>query len=376
MQSLNPNLRCDVLVLGGGPAGAMSALLAARAGFSTILLDRAAFPRDKVCGGTLSGAAITALEATGADVVLRDAGSIALREFELLARGEKLRLASTRHRVIARRDFDAALLTLAERAGARVWTECSGAVVENSAHRAIVSATTSRSKIAIEARAVIAADGLGSRALGTANIAKRSRIGAGAVIRGEPGPPRGVLRMAIGRRGYVGVVRLPSGDLDVAAALDPEFARDRSLGGACDAILEEAGAPPMKLRDQAFRGTPELTRSPACAARQRVFAVGDAAGYVEPFSGEGIGWALSSALTLAPLLTRAVAGDARVAADYEARLGVAVRGRQRLCRALAWTLRRPAGVALAFHALRLAPSLGSRLIDRLDRAPELAGVLR
>lgn len=363
-------------MIGGGPAGALAAALSARSGLDTLLLERSAFPRDKVCGGILGGLALAALETANASAVLARCGSLPVREFEVVANGRSVRLPLPRHRVVARRDFDAALLDLASRDGAEVWTETRGAIVEDTADRAIVAARSATAEVAIEARVVIAADGLGSRALGESTVASGSRIGAGAVIASDDGPPPHVLSMAIGAHGYVGMVRLPNGDLDVAAAIDPEFARGRSLGAACDAILEESGVGGPSLRARLVRGTPALTRRPPRAGRGRVFAVGDAAGYVEPFTGEGIGWALVSALTLAPLLPRAASGDRSVATEYGDRLGIAVRDRQRLCRALAWTMRRPPLVDLALLAVRAAPFLAAGVISRLDRAPGLVGATR
>ena len=53
-----------------------------------------------------------------------------------------------------------------------------------------------------------------------------------------------------------------------------------------------------------WKGTPELTRRPVRLGAERLFAVGDAGGYVEPFTGEGVLWALSGARALAPLVAR------------------------------------------------------------------------
>lgn len=374
MDTLTPPTRCDVAVLGGGPAGAVAALLAARSGLDTLVIERATFPRDKVCGGTLNGHAITALETAGARSALTAAGSVVLRRFELRAGESKVDVPLTHHVAVARRDFDAELLRLAESAGARVFCGATAALIDHGPNDVFVEARTKVGRTPIRARVVIAADGLGSRMLGESVVAESSRIGAGVLFDdADDSLPVGILRMAIGRGGYVGLVRLHSGELDVAAALDTNFVRGRSLGSACDDLLEQAGVDSPRLRERPLHGTPTLTRTPACIARGRIFAVGDAAGYVEPFTGEGMGWAFSSALALAPFLTRAVEGDLDVAAEYTRSIEHAVRARQKLCRSLAWTLRHPALVEIAVTLLRTFPSLASNMIAHLDRTPRSAG---
>ncbi|MHC5542449.1 FAD-dependent monooxygenase, partial [Singulisphaera rosea] len=62
---MNPSRTWDVIVIGAGPAGALSALLAARSGLSTLLVERKRFPRPKVCGTCLNRSAVELLESLG-----------------------------------------------------------------------------------------------------------------------------------------------------------------------------------------------------------------------------------------------------------------------------------------------------------------------
>jgi hypothetical protein len=157
------------------------------------------------------------------------------------------------------------------------------------------------------------------RLSGDANdVAPSSRIGMGTTLpAGAGGPPPGELVMAVSRGGYCGIVRLEDGRIDIAAALDRGLiAQTGSPARAVASILAETmflaesgggispGDPPGRimldsklLGAATWRGTPPLTRSqPVADATGRILRIGDAAGYVEPFTGEGMGWALASAL--------------------------------------------------------------------------------
>src|SRR5262249_28726158 len=135
-------------------------------------------------------------------------------------------------------------------------------------------------------------------------IAPGSRIGAGCSL--DDGPAdydAGTIHMAVGTAGYVGLVRHDDGRLHVSAAVDPDGLH--GLGGpgpAAEAILAEAGfAMVPGLRAVRWRGTTPLTRRARPLAGTRLFLLGDAAGYVEPFTGEGIAWSLAAGRAIAPL---------------------------------------------------------------------------
>ena len=151
--------------------------------------------------------------------------------------------------------------------------------------------------------------------------------------------------MAVGRGGYVGLVRVEDGRLDVAAAFDPEFVRRRGgLGEAAASVLEESGFPPIKQLAECspWRGTPALTRSAKQLAGERWFAVGDAAGYVEPFTGEGMAWAMTSGAAVAPLAAEASRGwNPSFVRRWERNYSRIIRSRQGTCRVTAALLRSP-----------------------------------
>jgi flavin-dependent dehydrogenase len=235
----------------------------------------------------------------------------------------------------------------------------------------------------VEARVVVTADGLGGSVLGhdahrdVAGVRAGSRVGLGATF--SPGPasyPPGTVHMAVAPSGYVGLVRLEDGSLNVAAAVDPSALRDRraSPGSVVASILRRAGLPPLTAEPSTpWRGTPALTRSPAVVGAERVFRVGDSAGYVEPFTGEGICWALSSARAVVPLVVRAAqAWDPCLVDRWRVTRNDLLVPGQRLSRALAWALRRPRAMTGVLALLEAFPAVAGPFAERAGRPPLLA----
>lgn len=111
----------DVVVIGLGPAGAATAYQAASCGLRVLGIDRAIFPRDKVCGGCVSHRALPYLKAIGAGPnVYRN--SLPLRWAELRAGSVRTRLSLPAGLIISRHDLDIALLQKAQAAGAEILT--------------------------------------------------------------------------------------------------------------------------------------------------------------------------------------------------------------------------------------------------------------
>ena len=108
--------------------------------------------------------------------------------------------------------------------------------------------------------------------------------------------------MTIGRRGYVGITRVEGGKICLAAALDVDYVREAGMRKAVLQILQDAGTPVSKsLRQLSYHGTPPLTRHTPVLADERLFLLGDAAGYVEPFTGEGMAMAWTGAKQIVPI---------------------------------------------------------------------------
>src|SRR5262249_9490161 len=146
---------------------------------------------------------------------------------------------------------------------------------------------------------------------------RRSHVGLGATLTASQVSaeaselaPRGTIVMAVGSSGYVGLARAECDGLSIAAAVSPRaMRRAGSPAGAIGEILTSAGVPLPPLDPAiAWTGTTPLTSSARRIAAPRLFVVGDAASYVEPFTGEGIAAALESAWLVAPLVDQATMG--------------------------------------------------------------------
>jgi flavin-dependent dehydrogenase len=378
--------RCrDVVVIGAGPAGAVLARALAAGGAEVLLVDRHSFPRHKVCGGCLGAKTLELLDTIGLGRLPGDLRAVPLERLQLRGWDRGLELPLPGGASVSRYALDASLVDAAVAAGADFRP---GAVAElgagDPAGGSRRVALRSRGEVTeVEAKVVVAACGLGSPLAGRRQSAGRrvagslerpprvagARIGVARIVSGAPRSYRpGTVHMAIGTRGYVGCVRLENGRLNVAAALDQSFVREVGPGAACRRILAEAGFPPIAgLVSGPWSGTPPLGSRPSRVAGERLFLLGDAAGYPEPFTGEGIGWALAAALSLEPLARQAVnAWKPALGGEWERRHHRQAAAWQRPCRALGWLLRRPLAARLALTAVAAWPRLGEPLVNRLQ----------
>jgi len=287
----------DSVVVGAGPAGAMTALELGRAKKRVLLIDRGAFPRWKVCGATLSPGVKDLLVDAGLGGLLSTLGASALHRLRLGGWSMQADLPLNGSISISRYALDAALIREARRSGVYFCPEARGRLGPVSSDRRFLEVTAGGAQIEVQTRAVVAADGLGSRLMAQAGVpsevpatSRRRLVGLGGVFSPSPSSyPAGVIHMAVGEAGYVGLSRVEDGSLNVAAALDPTILREKgSPGELVQSLLSECGWPGLPdTPSEGWKGTPELTRRPRQPGAERLFAVGDAGGYVEPFTGEG-----------------------------------------------------------------------------------------
>src|SRR5262249_60630268 len=108
--------------------------------------------------------------------------------------------------------------------------------------------------------------------------------------------------------------------------------------------------------ERPWQGPPPLQRAAPGLGGERLFVVGDAAGYVEPFTGEGMAWALTGASLVAPLALRGARHwDAELLVRWRAAYHRTVTRRQIVCRATAGVLRRPTATRALVPVLGLTP---------------------
>jgi flavin-dependent dehydrogenase len=391
----------QVVVVGAGPAGsAVAARLAAR-GLAVLLVDAVAMPRPKLCGCCLSQTALGELERLdriaprGPHASGVPAGGVPLARVRLATAAVAAVVPMPRGGVVSREALDADGVSRAIAAGA-AWLPRTRAttLADDSAGVAIgmaaADAPADRAPaLAITTELVIVAAGLadairapGGCAHAGREIASDSRVGLGTTLPAAAGgPPPGELVMAVARRGYCGVVRLEDGRVDIAAAVDRGIvAAAGSPAAAIALVLAETGgdraanlASPEAaehLAQATYRGTPPLTRRrPVASPSGRILRVGDAAGYVEPFTGEGMGWAFESARlcdeAVAPLVTSGgrLAGDVAAAGIRYARThGRHFAAHHARCRRVSLVVRRPWLVGPALRLARLAPAIAARVV--------------
>jgi geranylgeranyl reductase family protein len=355
----------DLAIVGGGPAGSVCAAFCARAGLRTLVLEREKFPREKVCGDCLNPSCWSVLERLGLAERVRDLPHSKLDSVEFIAiDGHKVVLdlpIDDCELSVKRSVFDNLLLRHAGQLGAHVCEETTVASLARNGGWKIETASGEM----FSARTLIGADGRNSTVARLCNLLpkpKRERVALQAHI-----PlPRNFGRRVVLQflpEGYSGQAPVNEAELNLClVGKPPTISRLRRWAERQFEITS----------DQPWRTITPLTRSPVPCAYENLLFIGDAARVVEPFTGEGIHYAMRSGELAATAISKIIRGEDERGTLHEFTRACAemYRGRlwiNRLARAaVLW----PNAGSFFVRAAQVQPAI-LRLLTRKIVSPEL-----
>jgi geranylgeranyl reductase family protein len=325
----------DVIVVGAGPAGSATACYLARAGIDVLVLEKATFPREKVCGDGLTPRAVKSLVGMGVPTGEQD-GWVRNKGLRIIGGGVRLELPWPELSnypgyglVRSRLDFDETLARTAQKAGARLLegVTVTAPVLDDGGRIIGVQARPTGQPDEAErqyrARVVVAADGNSSRLSLAMGLGKRDDRPLGVAVRTYYTSPRhdddyleSWLDLWDGNRllpgyGWIfgmgdGTSNVGLGLLNTSASFKNVDYRDllrRWLAGmpAEWGYTEENRTEPVRgaALPMGFNRTPHYTRG--------LLLAGDAGGMVNPFNGEGIAYAMEAGELAAQVIAQALA---------------------------------------------------------------------
>lgn len=333
----------DVVVVGAGPAGSVASLVMARSGLNVVMVDRAAFPRDKACGDLLLPRAVNVLRDLGIMGILDAALPVprqrSVSAGDLNRRHDGVRVRSERAvHIIPRRDFDMQLVTSAVDAGVTLLHGQVTDIAQTPGSRPSVTAlvrsngssTDHEESLTLRPRFIVGADGATSRTaqlIGARTAVPHAQAFAFRCYAQAASPNLGehldfvVDLSAFGNTEAYGWVFPTSAEAaNVGVCL-----WGPSVGSRAASALDELFQILPDLRPDLPRLTPSsrpiggFIRFDAATVSRvvgDVVLVGDAAGLTQPASGEGISYALRSGVLAAQTITAVTEGTGRLE-DYE-----------------------------------------------------------
>jgi menaquinone-9 beta-reductase len=334
----------DVIVVGAGPAGSATAYYLANAGLDVLVLEKSHFPREKVCGDGLAPRAVKALAGMGVPIAESD-GWVRSRGLRIIGGGGRIELDWPElssfpgySLVRSRLDFDQTLARHAQKAGARLVEGCNvtGPLRDDRTGR--VTGVTfqqtdngEKTERSARGRVVVAADGNSSRLSVAMGLRKRDDRPIGVAVRTYYTTPRhkddyleAWLDLWDGEKllpGYGWIFGMGDGTSNVGLGL---LNTSEAFGNIDYRVLlrkwlaamppewgfaEENRTQPVRgaALPMAFNRTPHYTNG--------LLLVGDAGGMVNPFNGEGIGYALEAGEIAARTIVQALARPTAASAE-------------------------------------------------------------
>jgi len=356
---MEEQLRADVCIIGGGPGGCATALQLAKHGADVLLLEKAAFPRDKVCGDALSGKVVRSLErldpALAAELRTKPGLMPSWGVTFTAPNGKALRVPFSRETgmglapgaILPRLDFDHFMLQAVKRSGrvkvlegtqAKAFRRAGAAwEVECLAHAAH-DAAGSGPQTSVSAKLIIDASGANSsfskQVAGIPMHPRHHCAGVRAYFRGVSGlDPQGFIELIFLKEllpGYLWIFPLPDGRANVGLGLRSDMVRKRKadLKRLLTTLL--ATHPQLRGRFAAAQAEGPVQGMGLPLASRRwplsgpgFLLVGDAGHLIDPFTGEGISHAMISGMHAADVAAQALREgrtDAAFLSAYDARV--------------------------------------------------------
>ena len=365
-------MRDGVVIVGGGPAGSVTALRLAQRGIGVTVVERTRFPRRKVCGEYLNVGTTKLLERIGLWDRVAAVG-VPLEGIRLVTPWCDPVALAFREPALAleRLTFDALLLEAAMRAGARVvYARAEDVLFRFGRASGVVVRDGAGERHQLWGRYVVGADGAGSLVARRLRLAKRARgprrFALGGHYRGC-GTLHRYVEMYVGREGYLALNPLDEQRVNVMLIVRESWLQ--TCASTVDDGMEKAAAALSRghrVLQQAARDGPRACAGPlsfrvrGCVGAGALL-VGDAAGFLDPFTGQGVYLAVSGAIAAADTLAGALAAtenEPLLFARYDRERNAEFSLRARLGRL--------AG------ALTSVPFLTRRAAAKLERVPRCA----
>ncbi len=370
----------DVAIVGGGPAGAATAIRLARGGYRVVVLERHAHPGWRACGVFASPLVRSRLRALGVPNVEMDALSRPIAAMELESEGASCRLEYGHGFACGfdRVKLDERLLELAQRAGAEIRRATVVRDVRlgsgDGASQVVVASSLTPDgppHATLTARVVVGADGGGSRVARAAGVlSERNWLGRAGITfhladtdAPAPGLPA-TARFFFGNGWYVGIAPVPADRVNIGIVVPIGRVRE-GASAIADEVVRDVARPTdgwqSNERTDALQVAGRLEHHVAKVAGHGWLLVGDATGFIDPLTGEGIHRALVTAEYAAAAIRKWLAGDRAGLADYDRRVRSRFRGKNVL--------------SVVLQGFLANPNVRDYALRRLERNPDLREVL-
>ena len=374
-----------IAIVGAGPAGSTLAIRLAQNGFETVLIERERFPRHKLCGEFISPECLRHFREVGVIDNMLASGGDHVYETRFFERGGRSVAVPSSWfgqgefaLSLSRAEMDNQLLERARECGTAILEGTSVATVDqaNGSAAKIVAKRDDGTTVEIEADIFVDATGRsGSLARLTQEhrtAAKAPFIGFKAHVRNVD-LPKGICEIYSFPGGYAGVSNVEGDRANLCFLLRSEFVRGFSNDAdeivkaivcknerARKTLWEQQAAQPWLAVSVSGFGTKDL------APLANVFTVGDAAAFIDPFTGSGMLMAMESSEILANAIMVNDGSHARIASDYERDYRQKFRTRLRVCSSLRRTAFMPGFATAVVMSLNLSDGL-RRVLARATR---------